>query len=87
MRVELDRLRAVADRVWDAAGEIGEMRWPGLDPDELRGSAVAGTASPTLVAARLEDVVANMRGWVMAARTSADALERADREHGGRIGG
>ncbi len=87
MRVDLDRLRAVADRVWDAAGEIGEMRWPGLDPDELRGSAVAGTASQTLVTARLEDVVANIRGWVMAARTSADALERADREHGGRIGG
>lgn len=87
MRVDLDRLRAVADRVWDAAGEIGEMRWAGLDPDELRGSAVAGIASPTLVAAQLEDVVANMRGWVVAARTSADALERADSEHGDRISG
>lgn len=87
MRVDLDRVRAVADRVWEAAGEIGEMRWPGLDPDELTGSAVGGIASPTLVAARLEDVRANMAGWVIAARTSADALERADREHGDRIGG
>jgi len=32
-------------------------------------------------------VVANLRGWVIAARTSADALERADREHRDRIGG
>jgi len=87
MRVDLGQVRAVADRVRDAAAEIGEMRWPGLDPDELRGSAVGGIASSALVTARLEDMVADMRGWAVAARTSADALERADREHGGRIGG
>jgi hypothetical protein len=85
--VDLNRLRRVADRVWDAATEIGGMQWPGLGQDALRGSAVADIASPAHVAAQLEDLVADMRGWALAARGSADALERADREHGDRMTG
>jgi hypothetical protein len=87
MRVDLDQLRAIADRVWDTAGDIDEMPWPALDPDALSGSAVAGVTSPIHIEAELADVVANMRGWAMAARLSADALEHADREHGERLGG
>ena len=62
----------------DAATDIAEMHWPTLDADELRGSAVGGIAAPVLIAARLNDVIANMRGWAIAARMSADAFERAD---------
>ena len=65
-----------------AAETIAEMRWPGLDPDDLRASAVGRIAAPDLVAARLADVVANMRGWAVAAHMSADALDRADRRNG-----
>jgi hypothetical protein len=81
-RTELNptELRAVADRVFAAAQQIAEMRWPTLAPGELAGSAVCGIAAPELVAARLTDVVANMRGWAVAANASADAFERA--EHG-----
>jgi hypothetical protein len=76
--VDLTHLRAVADCVMEAADDIAGMRWPTLDPDELQGSAVAGMAAPDLVAARLTDVVANMRGWALAAHMSADAFERSD---------
>jgi hypothetical protein len=80
--VDLGQLRTVADRVMQAADVIAEMRWPGLDPEDLQGSAVGQVAAPDLVAARLTEVVANMRGWALAAHMSADALERADRRNG-----
>jgi hypothetical protein len=83
--VDLTQLRAVADRVMNAAEQISQMRWPTLDPDELHGSAVERIAAPVLVAARLTDVVANMRGWAVAAHMSADAFERADRRNGDRF--
>ena len=76
--VDLVQLRAVADQVMSAADGLAEVRWPVLDADELRGSAVGRIAAPDLVAARLDDVVANMRGWALAAHMSADAFERAD---------
>ena len=76
--VDLTQLRTVADHVMTAAEAIAEMRWPGIDPDDLQGSAVGRIAAPNLVAARLTDDVANMRGWAVAAH----ALERADRRSG-----
>ena len=60
------------------------MRWPGLDPDDLQGQPSA-VAAPDLIAAKLTDVVANMRGWAVAAHMSADALERADHRNGDRF--
>jgi hypothetical protein len=84
--VDLAQLREVADHVMQAADVIAEMRWPGLDPDDLHGSAVGRVAAPDLVAARLTNVVANMRGWALAAHMSADAFERADRRNGERLG-
>jgi hypothetical protein len=86
VEVDLTQLRAVADRVVDAAEQIAQMRWPTLDPDDLRSSAVGNIAAPVLVAARLTEVVANMRGWALAAHMSADAFERADRRNGERLG-
>ena len=80
--VDLGQLRTVADHVMQAADVIAEMRWSGLDPDDLQGSAVGRIAAPVLVAARLTEVVANMRGWALAAHMSADALERVDRHNG-----
>lgn len=87
LEVDLSHLREVADHVMSAADSVAEMRWPALDPDELRGAAVGGIAAPVLIAARLDDVVANMRGWAMAAHLSADAIERAERRNAGRIDG
>ena len=84
--VDLTQLRGVADRVMAEADAIAEMRWPTLDPGDLPGSAVGNIAASVLVAARLTDVVANMRGWALAAHMSADAFERADRRNGERFG-
>jgi hypothetical protein len=83
--VDLVQLRAVADQVMSAADALAEMRWPALDADGLRGSAVSRIAAPDLIAARLDDVVGNMRGWAVAAHMSADAFERADGRHGARF--
>lgn len=76
--VDLTQLRALADHVTGVSAAIAEMRWPWLGPAELRGSAVAGIAAPDLVAARLDEMVANLRDWARAAHMSADAFERAD---------
>ena len=80
--VDLGQLRTVADHVMQAADSIAEMRWPTLNSEDLQGSAVGRVAAPDLVAARLTDVVANMRGWALAAHMSADAFERADARNG-----
>jgi hypothetical protein len=84
--VDLTELRSVADRVMAAASEIAEMRWPTLNSDDMPGSAVGNVAAPVLVAARLTDVVANMRGWALAAHMSADAFERRDHRNSERLG-
>jgi len=44
----------------------------------LTGSTVGSVPAPDLIAAKLTDVIANMRGWAVAARMAADAFERAD---------
>ena len=49
-----------------------------MPADELAGSAVGKVAAPDLIAAKLTDVIANLRGWAVAARMAADAFERAD---------
>jgi hypothetical protein len=76
--VDLDALRAVADRVTEAANGIAEIHWPTMPAEELEGSAVGRVPAPDLIAAKLGDVIANMRGWAVAARLAADAFERAD---------
>jgi hypothetical protein len=85
--VDLAGLRAVADHVTSAADAIAEMHWPGLDSDGLNGSAVSLVAAPDLVAARLTDVVANMRGWALAANMSAGAFDRAESRNTARMHG
>lgn len=86
--VELDvsQLRTDADRVRAAAERIAEMHWPGMQPDDLDGAAVGDVAASELVAPALAEVVADMRGWTVAARISADAFERAERHNGDRLG-
>jgi hypothetical protein len=86
VEVDLAKLRTVANRVMDAAEQIAQMRWPTLDPDDLAGAAVGNVAAPVIIAARLTDIVANMRGWAVAAHMSADAFERADRRNGEHLG-
>jgi hypothetical protein len=76
--VDLDALRAVADHVAQAADAIAGIDWATMPSAELAGSTVATVPAPDLIAAKLADVIANMRGWAVAARMAADAFERAD---------
>jgi hypothetical protein len=83
--VDLAALRSVADHVTEAADSIAEMQWPALPLSELKGSSTGSVPAPDLIAAKLTDVVANMRGWAVAARMAADAFERADRRSADRF--
>ena len=87
-RVDADRLRAVADRIWGMANEVCALRCPVLDPGALPGSQVAEVSAATAatVGAELEDVAAGLRGWALAARRAAEEFERADRDSGDRLG-
>ena len=77
--VDLNALRAVADHVTEAAEAIAEMHWSTMPVGDLRASSTGSVPAPDLIAAKLTDVIANMRGWAVAARMAADAFERADR--------
>jgi hypothetical protein len=77
--VDLSALRAVADHVAEAADAIAEIHWSAMPVDELKGSQTGTVPAPDLIAAKLADVIANMRGWAVAARMAADVFERADR--------
>jgi hypothetical protein len=85
LTVDLTQLRKVASRVERAADAIRKFRFPGLCEDDLAGSTVGGVASPALVAARLDDVLAGMFGWAAAARVSASAFESAEQDSAARI--
>lgn len=83
--IDLGALRAVADQVTEAADAIAQMHWPTMPSDELEGAAVSRVPAPALIAAKLTDVIANMRGWAVAARMAADAFERTDQRSADRF--
>jgi hypothetical protein len=85
LTVDLAELRQIANRVERAADAIRKFQFPGLCEDELAGSSVGGVTSPTLVAARLDDVLASMMAWATAARISAGAFESAEQDSAARI--
>ncbi|PRC43182.1 hypothetical protein C6A85_000000106665 [Mycobacterium sp. ITM-2017-0098] len=83
--VDLDRLHRVADSFSGAAAHVEGMKWPGLDPDALPGSAVAEVAVGDLIAGRLGDLIAGLNGWAGAARSTAEAFQQADFANGKRF--
>lgn len=78
LTVDLIRLRAVADRVDGSADAIGRFRFAGLPDGSLPGSAVAAVASPTVVAARFDDLLADLSRWAAAGRMAAGAFDAAE---------
>jgi hypothetical protein len=76
--IDVTALRAVADHVTEAADAIAETHWAAMPVEELTGSVVGAVPAPALIAAKLSDVIAKMRGWAVAARMAADAFEGAD---------
>ncbi|TRW78974.1 hypothetical protein FK535_23505 [Mycolicibacterium sp. 018/SC-01/001] len=86
-RVDVERLRQLADRIAAIADDIEALRCPALDGAALPGSAVADVAGAPALADEFDDMVAGLRGWALAARRSAEAFEDADRDSGGRLAG
>jgi hypothetical protein len=84
--VDLDRLRATANRVVEVADRVNEIDWPtdAID-DALPGSTVATVDTTKRIADRVGKVAQSQRSWAVAARGSADAFERADEANAGRF--
>ena len=85
LTVDLTRLRAVATRVERAAEEVDRCRFTWLPDTALAGSAVAGVAAPELIAARLDDLVTDLRDWAATARRAAGAFEAAEQNSVARL--
>ncbi|CAN5248087.1 hypothetical protein BH11ACT7_BH11ACT7_35540 [soil metagenome] len=83
--VDLDRLRAAANRVQRSAQTLSRFELPGLDGDAMAGSLVGRVAGPVSVASRLADLSASIRGWADAARSAASAFDDVDRDNATRI--
>jgi hypothetical protein len=83
--LDLDAVRALADRVLTAAAAIADFPIPGLGAEDLRGSAVVAATAPQQVAAELSDVAAALRGWAASVRASADAFAAVEQRNAARI--
>jgi hypothetical protein len=81
--VELNRLRAVANRVERSANALSRFRLPELRQVDLPGSALAGL--PALIADHFDDVIDQMTVWAQMARTTAAAFERTEQENAARL--
>lgn len=84
--VDLGRLRAAADCFWGTAADVASMPWPELDGDALPGSSVETTNTADLIAGLVDGLTADLNGWAMAARASAEAFQQADVVNGERFG-
>ncbi|MBX7453001.1 hypothetical protein GR927_33895 [Mycolicibacterium sp. 3033] len=86
-KVDVDRLRGLADRIAAIADDVEALKCPTLDAAALPGSAVAAVTAEPALSDEFDDMVAGLRGWALAARRSAEAFEEADRAGGDRLGG
>jgi len=76
--VALGALRAAADHLDGTADRLSEISWPTIEPAALAGAAVSVVATSARAAAYTGDVIAEMRGWAVAARSIAAEFERAE---------
>jgi hypothetical protein len=83
--VDVDKLRALANRIDDGAKALRTFQFTGIE-DELPGAAVAAVVSPTVLTPRLDPVLAGAIGWSVAARTAAAHLDDADGSAAHRVG-
>ena len=83
--VDPTRLAAVAGRVEHCADALARVRVPDLDPAALRGAAVSRTGRGTQTAAQVDGLAADLRAWAGITRSSAAALEGADRDSASRM--
>ncbi|MFN8100191.1 MAG: hypothetical protein U0Q20_01075 [Mycobacterium sp.] len=78
--VDLNLLRATADRVQRSADALGLLRMPELNSADLPGSEVADVMGSAKLADYFEVVIIAMEDWALVARRSADAFESAEQQ-------
>lgn len=83
--VDLDLLRATADRVRRSADALGMLRMPELNAADLAGSDVADVMGSAKLADYFEVVIIAMEDWALVASRSADAFESAERRAADRL--
>lgn len=76
--IDLDELRALAARVAQSADTLSRCGFSPTLKDLMRGSRIADVSTPALVANMFDDVIAAMRAWASAARSSADGFEHSE---------
>ena len=83
--VDVNELRAVADRAQRSADSLSAFRMPELNAADLPGSEVAEVMGSTRLADYFEVVIIALEDWALMARRSADAFESAEHQHSGRL--
>ena len=76
--VPLGALRVGAEGIDRTAQLIAELDWPAIEPTALAGAALTAVVTSARLTARVDDVVADLRAWAVAAHAAAAELERAD---------
>lgn len=84
--VDLNLLRATADRVQRSADALTALRMPELNSADLPGSEVANAMGSVKLADYFEVVIIALEDWALAARQSADAFESAEHHATARLG-
>ncbi len=84
--IDLNLLRATADRVQRGADALALLRMPELNSADLPGSEVADVMGSAKLADYFEVVIIAMEDWALVARRSADAFESADQQATASIG-
>jgi hypothetical protein len=82
--VDVIGLRVLAGRVERSANALSEFGSPDLLRARMRGSRTAEISTPALVADTFDDVIAAMRSWAGAVRSSADGFERSEQGNAAR---
>ena len=72
--VDLNLLRATADRVQRSADALGLLRMPELNSADLPGSQVADVMGSAKLADYFEVVIIALEDWALVARRSADGV-------------
>ncbi len=78
--VDLNLLRATADRVQRSADALSLLRMPELNSADLPGSEVADVMGSAKLADYFEVVIIAMEDWALVARRSADAFESTEQQ-------
>ncbi len=83
--VDVNELRAVADRVQRSADALNAFRMPQLHAADLPGSEVAEVMGSVRLADYFEVVIIALEDWALMARRSADAFDSAEQHHSVRL--